>query len=98
MRFKAWHGLSETYRAAVDGHSPWAPGTVDPAAITIEDVLVDADLAPLRDIVNAEGIRALAFIPLVYQRRLLGKFMVYYDEPHRSLAEEMQRATRSLSM
>ena len=23
MRFKAWRGLSQTYRAAVEGHSPW---------------------------------------------------------------------------
>ena len=27
MRFKAWRGLSGTYRAAVEGHSPWAPDT-----------------------------------------------------------------------
>jgi GAF domain-containing protein len=26
MRFVAWRGLSETYRAAVDGHSPWRQG------------------------------------------------------------------------
>jgi GAF domain-containing protein len=32
MRFKAWHGLSPDYRAAVDGHSPWAHDAVDPAA------------------------------------------------------------------
>ena len=25
MRFKAWRGLSASYRAAVDGHSPWTP-------------------------------------------------------------------------
>ena len=24
MRFKAWHGLSDGYRNAVEGHSPWA--------------------------------------------------------------------------
>ena len=29
MRFRAWRGLSDEYRAEVDGHSPWAPDTVD---------------------------------------------------------------------
>ena len=26
MQFQAWRGLSETYRRAVTGHSPWKPG------------------------------------------------------------------------
>ena len=31
---------------------------------------------------RAEGIAALAFVPLVHGDRLLGKFMLYHDEPH----------------
>ena len=27
MRFGAWRNLSETYRRAVEGHSPWSAGT-----------------------------------------------------------------------
>ena len=27
MRFVAWRGLSDEYRQAVDGHSPWTPET-----------------------------------------------------------------------
>jgi signal transduction histidine kinase len=30
----------------------------------------------------AEGIKALAFVPLTYEKRLLGKFMIYFDAPH----------------
>ena len=33
MRFVAWRGLSEAYRKAVDGHSPWTPEEVDPQPI-----------------------------------------------------------------
>ena len=48
----------------------------------VSDVLNDASLEGTADAILREGIRALAFIPLVYDDKLLGKFMVYYDEPH----------------
>src|SRR5689334_7426580 len=35
MRFRAWRGLSEAYRRAVDGHSPWGPDAQDPAPVLI---------------------------------------------------------------
>jgi len=82
MRFVAWHGLSEGYRRAVEGHSPWTPETVDPEPILVDDVDLDDELAPYRPTIRGEGIRALAFIPLLYRTRLLGKFMVYFDQPH----------------
>jgi signal transduction histidine kinase len=49
----------------------------------VEDVLRDDSVVTLRDVFQAEHIRALAFIPLVYHGRLLGKFMLYYARPHR---------------
>lgn len=82
MRFKAWSGLSEEYRKAVDGHSPWPSGTRDPRPVLIEDVGMAEGLGALREAVLAEGIGALAFIPLLYRGRLLGKFMLYHDRPH----------------
>jgi PAS domain S-box-containing protein len=82
MRFVAWRGLSESYRRAVDGHSPWTADTEDPQPISIDDV-DGADLPEaLRQTIKAEGIGALAFIPLVTSGRLIGKFMTYYDAPH----------------
>ena len=41
MRFVAWRGLSDGYRAAVDGHSPWTADTRDPAPILVPDVAAD---------------------------------------------------------
>ena len=38
MRFVAWRGLSDDYRRAVEGHSPWARDAKDPQPIFIEDV------------------------------------------------------------
>jgi len=82
MRFVAWRGLSEGYRKAVEGHSPWGPDVRDPEPIHIADVRA-ADLpSDLRSVINAEGIEALAFIPLVARGRLIGKFMTYRDAPH----------------
>ena len=81
MRFKAWRSLSDRYRKAVDGHSPWTVETENPAPIWIPNVSTDESLGPLRETVLAEGIHALAFIPLGHRGRLLGKFMVYYNAP-----------------
>ena len=38
MRFVAWRGLSDEYRQAVDGHTPWPPDAKDPSALYVEDV------------------------------------------------------------
>ncbi len=92
MRFVAWRGLSDGYRAAVDGHSPWAAETRDLAPILVPDVAADAALGPLREIILAEGIRSLGFIPLGRPGRLLGKFMVYYEAPHEYSELEMKVA------
>jgi PAS domain S-box-containing protein len=82
MKFAAWRGLSDAYRLAVEGHSPWSPETRDPLPVCIEDIQ-DADLAePLKTTVAGEGITALAFIPLVAKGEIIGKFMTYYDARH----------------
>jgi PAS domain S-box-containing protein len=82
MRFKAWRGLSDGYRARVEGHTPWTRDEKDPEPITIPDVEAQHDLGPLRQVILGEGIRAMSFIPLINQGALLGKFMIYYDAPH----------------
>ena len=49
-------------------------------------------LGTLKEHIVAEGISAIAFIPLVYRDRLLGKFMVYYNSIHEFTVEEIQMA------
>ena len=88
MRFRAWRNLSDGYRAAVDGHSPWAPDAVEPTPVHVTDVAAATELGELRDVVLAEGIASLSFYPLVHNGRLLGKFMVYRAHPHRPSEEE----------
>ena len=93
MRFTAWRGLSDAYRQAVEGHSPWTPDAVDPQPIVVPDVTKDASLAPFLPTIQAEGIAGMAFIPLVSLGRLVGKFMVYLDEPRTLTDEELQLAS-----
>ncbi|HET9453362.1 MAG TPA: ATP-binding protein [Gemmatimonadaceae bacterium] len=92
MRFQAWRGLSDAYRAAVEGHSPWPRDARDPQPVCIPDARADASLETLRPVLDAEGVRALAFVPLVDDTTLLGKFMVYFDQPHQWTDAEMQLA------
>jgi len=92
MRFVRWHGLSDSYRQAVEGHSPWAADASNPSPVVMGDVAAtDLDDA-LKRIVAAEGIGALAFIPLMADGRLIGKFMVYYDQPHAFAGADMNLA------
>jgi PAS domain S-box-containing protein len=82
MRFAAWRGLSAAYRDAVEGHCPWPHDVADPEPIYIEDTAsLEADAA-VKAAIEAEGIRAAAFIPVVMRGRLIGKFMAYYGETH----------------
>lgn len=83
MRFVAWSGLSDGYRHAVEGHSPWHVDVKDPEIICIADVASTGLPSDLRTVVKAEGIRALSFIPLVVRGRLIGKFMTYHNEPRK---------------
>jgi PAS domain S-box-containing protein len=79
MRFKASRGLSEQYRKRVDGSIPWPLGET-PAAVFVPN-LEESNCGPLKPSALEEGIRSLAYIPLVGERRLIGKFTVYFNHP-----------------
>jgi PAS domain S-box-containing protein len=93
MRFVAWRGLSERYRRAVEGHSPWKPDAKNPKPVCINDVDIADISTPLKSAIRSEGIRAAAFIPLVSSQKLIGKFMIYYDAPHVFTEDELKLAT-----
>jgi PAS domain S-box-containing protein len=82
MRFVAWRGLSNAYREAVEGHSPWKPGTKNPQPTYIADMRFADIPESLKATMRREGIRAAAFIPLVSDSKLIGKFMMYHRMPH----------------
>ena len=103
MRFKAWDGLSEEYRIAMNGRRPWRDSDTRPRPLVVSDVqliveqgisqptiLSRADLEELKPLMLGEGIRALVAVPLVYQDRLLGRMMVYFNTPHVFTDTEIQ--------
>jgi PAS domain S-box-containing protein len=92
MRFKASRGLSESCRRAVEGHTPWRPDSHDPQPIWVEDVTRDPSLSSSLPVFAAEGIAALAFIPLVSLERVVGKLMLYYAVPTPPTEEALQLA------
>lgn len=97
MRFRAWRGLSDGYRAVAEGHSPWARDEERPLPLVIEDVVDDdGSLGEPRAAALEEGIRALAFVPLVAGGRLAGKLVLYHDRPH-SYAEPELRVAATIS-
>ncbi|HUA66421.1 MAG TPA: response regulator [Alphaproteobacteria bacterium] len=91
MRFKAWRGISDEYRRAVEGHSPWKAGDF-PQPLAIDDVAVAELEEGLKNAIQREGIASLAFIPINYEKRLLGKFMVYFNQPHAFTTNELRPA------
>ena len=83
MHFVAWRGLSDGYRRAVEGHSPWTREEKNPQAIYFEEIEKSDLSGALKKTIAGEGIGAVAFIPIQEGDQLVGKFMAYYDMPHR---------------
>jgi PAS domain S-box-containing protein len=92
MRFVAQRGLSEAYQRAVEGHSPWRPDEPDPQPVLVPDVTAAPDLAGYLPLFESESIGALGFFPLMAGGRLLGKFMVYHDQPRPFAPHEVDLA------
>src|SRR6185503_6707254 len=82
MHFVAWRRLSDNYRKSTEGHSPWNPNEKNAEPISINDIAIGEISDSLRAVIQEEGIGSLAFIPLVSDGTLIGKFMIYYNTPH----------------
>jgi GAF domain-containing protein len=89
MQFVASRGLSTNYRAAVTGHSPWTPLETEAAPIDIPDVGAAELDENLKATVLAEGIHATAFIPLVSDGAVIGKFMAYFRAPYKFTKDDL---------
>lgn len=92
MQFVASRGLSQIYREAVAGHTPWQSGETDPEPVIISDIEESEESDVIKATVRREGISALAFIPLVVNGAVIGKFMAYHDKPHVFTDDEIDLA------
>ena len=82
LRFRAWRGLSDRYRAYTEGRSPWPADVSDPQPVLVEDVAGAGYEPALERVMRKEGVAALAFVPLVRGGLQLGRFVLYRDAPH----------------
>jgi PAS domain S-box-containing protein len=92
MRFVAQKGLSPAYVAAVDGHSPWHPGQAHPDPIFVENIDDTNEPQHIKEVIKNENITGLAFLPLNSQGIVIGKFMTYYEQPHKFTPVEIELA------
>jgi PAS domain S-box-containing protein len=88
MRFVAWRGLSDHYRTALEGHSPWRPGDTTPEPIYVCNIAATDESEDVKSTIVAEDICGLGFIPLTSRGRVIGKFMTYYRTPLRVSEQE----------
>lgn len=92
VHFKAWQQLSDSYRQKVDGHCPWQIDETDAQPIYYETIPTPELDAGLNETLLTEGLGALLFVPLIQPDRLLGKFMVYFNQPHQWTDQELRLA------
>ncbi|MBZ9773973.1 PAS domain S-box protein [Mesorhizobium sp. CO1-1-8] len=92
MKFVAWRGLSDAYRTAVEGHSPWPEDCTDPQPICLGDMQKAELPDKLKRTILAEGIGAVCFVPITEGGRLLGKFLAYFDQPWDCSADQVEVA------
>ena len=92
MKFVAQKGLSASYVAAVEGHSPWKPGQAQPDPIFVENIEDTDEPAHIKETIKKEHICGLAFLPLIAQGGVIGKFMTYYEQPHKFTPAEIELA------
>jgi signal transduction histidine kinase len=83
MRFRAWRGLSEAYRAVALGHAPWPRTTRDPKPITAIGG---------GESLRAEGVVAVTSVPLLAGGRLLGALGLYFTTPRQLEAADLDVA------
>ena len=92
MKFVAQKGLSANYVAGVEGHSPWRPGQAQPDPIFVENIDDTNESRHIKEIIKKENICGLAFLPLSSQGVVIGKFMTYYEQPHKFTPAEVELA------
>ncbi len=90
MRVVAWRGLSEGYRKVVEHHLPWKPEEKDPQVLFFNDISAVEFEEVHKAAAQAEGIHALAFVPLVFDGTLIGKFVMYFNMPRTFKADEIE--------
>jgi PAS domain S-box-containing protein len=92
MMFQVGKGLSGKFRRSLAFYSPWSSLNIDPQPVLFPDVTVALDLGEMQAKMLNEGIGACAWIPLVSQGEVFGRFGIYYDQKRKFDEEEIHLA------
>jgi PAS domain S-box-containing protein len=94
IKFKASRGLSRGFMEAVEGRSPWPAGASEASPILVPDARRSrqAQEDPLWRLAIEEGLQSVAFIPVWGQTRLVGKLMLYHNQPRNFTEQEIRLA------
>lgn len=91
LRFVAYQGLSHAYRVAIEGRFPRTEASL-PRPICIADIREADEPESVKQIAEEEGIRAIAYIPLILDNKIIGEVVSYYNLPHSFSDAEMTLA------
>ena len=90
IRFKSARGLSREYQEAVTGNVLGPRGALDAQPLVIPDAMRCELVGQYRAVLEREGIRALAFIPLAFDAGVIGELMLCYDRPYECTTDELE--------
>jgi len=91
------HGLSQEYIKASQGirldQGLRGIAVVRGETLAVEDIQARPDLRPYYPLLNGEGIRAFADVPLRGREQNIGTLTVYYDDVHHFTTQELELLT-----
>ena len=88
MRYVGWRGLSQEYRMAAEGRSPWPTDEREPQSYRVSDIDPAPVPEPLKTAIKREGIRALCIFPIAGTGKRIGRFAGYYNSTRAFSANE----------
>ncbi len=92
MRCVAGHGLTDACRAALDGDAPWPAGDAEAEPVLIGDIARSGQPERVKSAALAEGIRGLAFVPIMSAGGVIGAILACRTEPRDVAAAEVRLA------
>lgn len=81
LRVIASRGISERYQRQLRQNNLWQPQDGVPETVWVADITQESGLEDQRAALVAEGIGALAHIPILIDRQLWGVLSLYYAQP-----------------
>jgi signal transduction histidine kinase/PAS domain-containing protein len=77
LRVAAAYGVGEALGESIDGFAPWDSAERDPEPVVVSDLRGDPRVSTVRRALLAEGVEAVACLPLLHRSRLIGEILLF---------------------